>query len=213
MNCRTAAASGLARCECCALVVPASAHHACPRCGEGLHLRKPDSLVRTWAFLITAYCLYLPANMLPIMETRSLFGVQQDTIMSGVIYLWTSGSWPLAVIVFVASILVPLLKLIALTLLCATAQLRSRWQPKSRTELYGLVELIGRWSMLDVFVVTILVALVQAQALATMLPGPGAAAFAGVVVTSMLAAEYFDPRLIWDPLNRSTRESPSSEYV
>lgn len=202
-----AAAAGFARCECCGLLTPLAGRHDCPRCGAALHLRKPDSLVRTWALLIAAFILYLPANLLPIMETRSLFGVQQDTIMSGVVYLWTSGSWPLAVIVFVASIMVPLLKLLALTLLAASAQMKWRWQPKQRTSLYALVELVGRWSMLDVFVVTLLVALVQAQSLATMLPGPGVIPFAAVVVLSMLAAESFDPRLIWDPMNSSTQEN------
>ena len=207
----SAAASGLARCACCGLLSPAAEVAACPRCGEALHLRKPDSLNRTWAFLIAAFILYIPANLLPIMETVSLFGSQQDTIMSGVIYLWTTGSWPLAVIVFVASIMVPLLKLLALTLLCVTAQMKTSWRARERTELYMIVEFVGRWSMLDVFVVTMLVALVQAQSLATMLPAPGVIFFAGVVVLSMLAAEAFDPRLTWDPMNRSLKENSCCE--
>jgi paraquat-inducible protein A len=142
--------------------------------------------------------LYLPANLLPMMETRSLFGVQQDTILSGVVYLWTSGSWVLAIIVFVASIAVPLLKLLSLSLILLSVQFGSTGQPLASARLYRLLELIGRWSMLDVFVVAVLVALVQAQSLATMAPGPGVLAFAAVVILSMLATMAFDPRLIWD---------------
>lgn len=200
----SAAETGLARCECCGLVSAPAVSPDCPRCGAPLHLRKADSLSHTWAYLIAAYILYIPANLLPIMETRSILGAQQDTIMSGVIYLWVSGSWPLAVIVFVASIIVPLAKLLALTLLCISVHMKTEWRSKQRTELYMLVEFVGRWSMLDVFVVTVLVALVQAQSLATILPGPGVIAFAAVVVISMLAAESFDPRLIWDPSNHNS---------
>ncbi len=116
--------------------------------------------------------LYIPANLLPVMDTSSLFGAQTDTIMSGVVYLWTSGSWPLAVIVFIASIAVPMLKIIALIFLVLTAQLRWRWLPEQRTRIYRLVELVGRWSMLDIYVITILVALVQFNALATIKAGP-----------------------------------------
>lgn len=207
----SAAATGLARCSCCGLVSAFAAAEECPRCSAPLHLRKPGSLSRTWACLIAAYILYIPANLLPIMETRSIFSVQRDTIMSGVIYLWVSGAWPLATIVFVASIMVPLAKLLALTLLCVTVQMKTVWRAKQRTELYLFVEFVGRWSMLDVFVVTVLVALVQAQSLATVMPGSGVVAFAAVVVISMLAAESFDPRLIWDPMNRSAKETSSGE--
>lgn len=203
----SAAATGLARCRCCGLVSAFAAAEECPRCSVPLQLRMPGSLSRTWAYLLAAYILYIPANLLPIMETRSIFSVQQDTIMSGVIYLWVSGAWPLATIVFVASIIVPLAKLLALTLLCVTVQMKTVWRAKQRTELYLFVEFVGRWSMLDVFVVTVLVALVQAQSLATVMPGSGVVAFAAVVVISMLAAESFDPRLIWDPMNRSGKET------
>jgi len=136
------------------------------------------------------------------MHTASLVGDQDDTIMSGVVYFWTSGDWPLAVVVFVASILVPMLKLSVLALLAATAQRRSRWRPAERTGLYRLVEFIGRWSMLDVFVITLTVALVRFQSLAVITAGPGAVAFGSVVILTMLASRQFDPRLIWDPIDR-----------
>ena len=135
------------------------------------------------------------------MDTSSLFDSQRDTIMSGVVFLWTSGSWPLAALVFFASIVVPLAKLIALTLLQVSVQRRSPWRPYERARLYRFVEFVGRWSMLDIYVVAILAALVQIQSLATIHAGPGAIAFAAVVVLSMFAASAFDPRLIWDPVN------------
>jgi paraquat-inducible protein A len=199
----TAATQGLLACHACGLVARAgsSGHHAwCPRCGSVLHFRKPDSINRTWAFLIAAVVLYIPANVLPVMETSSLFGSQQDTIMSGVVYLCVSGSLPLALVVFIASVLVPLAKIISLAVLAISVQMRSRWQPHQRTRLYRIVELVGRWSMLDIYVIAILVALVQLKAIATIQAGPAAIAFAAVVVLTMLAAMSFDPRLIWDPM-------------
>jgi paraquat-inducible protein A len=170
----------------------------CSRCGAVLHPRQPDSIRRTWAMLIAAALLYIPANLLPILHTTSLFGDEDDTIMSGVVYFWTSGDWPLAVIVFVASILVPMLKLTVLALLAFTAQRRSNWRPLERAKLYRIVERIGRWSMLDVFVITLTVALVRFGSLAVITPGWGALAFATVVVLTMIASMQFDPRLIWD---------------
>jgi paraquat-inducible protein A len=168
-----------------------------------LHLRKPNSIQRTWALLIAAYVLYLPANLLPITVTRSIFGIQHDTIISGVVYLWGSGSWAIALIVFVASVAVPLLKLFSLTLLVVSVQRHWRWDPLQRTRLYRLLETIGRWSMLDIYVVTVLVALVQVPSLAAIAPGSGVLAFAAVVVLSMLATMAFEPRLIWDSINAS----------
>jgi paraquat-inducible protein A len=159
-------------------------------------------VARTWALLIAAYILYIPANLLPIMETSSLFGSEKDTIMRGVVFLWHSGSWDLALVVFIASIMVPLLKLIALTLLLISVQRRSKWKPVQRTRLYRMVELVGRWSMLDIYVVTVLAALVQLGSLATITAGPAALAFGAVVVLTMFAAMQFDPRLIWDPLQK-----------
>jgi paraquat-inducible protein A len=197
----TAAECGLFVCRTCGLVSrPAVAMGAlsCARCGQHLCLRRPDSIGRTWALLIAACILYVPANVLPIMETGSLFGAQTDTIMSGVIYLWTSGSWPLAVVVFFASVTVPILKILALAFLLISVQRRSRRFPEQRTKLYRVVEYVGRWSMLDIYVVTILTALVQIHSLATIRAGAGAVAFGAVVVLTMFAAMAFDPRLIWD---------------
>jgi len=202
----TAAEAGLLVCHACSLLSrsPATGHDlACARCGASLHLRKPDSITRAWAFLIAAYILYVPANVLPVMETGSLFGSQRDTIMSGVVYLWTSGSWPLAAIIFIASILVPGAKMVALTLLLVSVQRQSTWRLRERTRLYRMVEFIGRWSMVDIYVAAILTALVQLQALATIKAGPGAIAFGAVVVLTMFAAESFDPRLIWDSVKRT----------
>lgn len=215
----TAAACGLCVCHDCGLLTraaPAETRDArdyanvhapvrlhahpghCPRCGAHLHLRKPDSLARTWAYLIAAIILYIPANVLPVMDTSSLFGAQKDTIMSGVVYLWTSGSWPLAVLVFIASIAVPMLKILAISFLALMANFRSTWQPDQRARIYRIVELVGRWSMLDIYVIAVLTALVQFNALATVRAGPAAIAFGAVVVLTMFAAMSFDPRLIWD---------------
>ncbi|WNV06876.1 paraquat-inducible protein A [Candidatus Methylospira mobilis] len=176
------------------------AHRYCPRCGSSLHLRKPDSLTRTWALTLTAYILYIPANLLPIMTVKMSGRGEADTILSGVKALIVGGMWPLALVVFFASITVPVLKLLALTGLLLSVQVKSNWRPRERTVIYRLTELIGRWSMIDIFVITILVALVQMGSLSTIDAGPGAVAFAGVVVITMFAAMSFDPRLIWDNL-------------
>ncbi len=172
----------------------------CCRCGAGLHRRIPHSITWTWAMLVAAALLYVPANVLPVMYTQSIGGTEGDTIMSGVALFWNSGSPGLAIIIFVASILVPVSKLVALALLTGTAQWGSRWAPSGRTKLYRVVEFIGRWSMLDIFVVTLTVALVRFQTLAVITAGPGALAFGCVVILTMVASAQFDPRLIWDPL-------------
>jgi len=197
----TAAEAGLLPCHGCGLLhrqLHAARDLACTRCGARLHFRKPDSIARTWALLIAAYVLFIPANVLPVMETGSLFGAQTDTIMSGVIFLWVTGSWPLALVIFIASIAVPASKLLALTYLLVSVQLRSTWAPLQRTRLYRVVELVGRWSMVDIYVAAILAALVQFGGLMSIRPGPGAIAFGAVVVLTMFAAETFDPRAIWD---------------
>ena len=207
----TAARAGMARCHACGhaqrLVQPGSAAQHCARCGATLHLRIPNSLSRTWAFLIAAVILYIPANLLPIMHTDSIVGAEDNTIMSGVVYFWVSGEWPLAVVVFVASVFVPVLKIGILFLLVITAQRRSSWRPMQRTGLYRIVERIGRWSMLDIFVVTLTVALVHFRSLAVITAGPGALAFGSVVILTMLASMQFDPRLIWDPV-----ETPGKQH-
>ncbi|SFO15406.1 paraquat-inducible protein A [Nitrosospira briensis] len=196
---KTAADLGMVACHHCAtLWKEVQAHDRCGCCDARLHARKPDSANRAWALVIAACIMYIPANTLPIMTTASLLGEQQDTIMSGIIYFWVSGSWALAAIVFIASFLVPLFKLAALILLLITAQRRSKWRLLQRAKLYRLVEVTGRWSMLDVFVVTLLTGLVQIKGFATVYAGPGIAAFAAVVVLTMLASLSFDPRMIWD---------------
>ena len=200
----TAARAGLLACHACGRLnrpPTGGGEPACARCGARLHWRKPDSIARSWALLLAACLLYVPANVLPVMETGSLFGAQSDTIMSGVIYLWVSGSWPLAALIFFASVMVPLLKIMALAVLAFTAQRRSTWAVQERTRLYRVTEFVGRWSMIDIFVVGVLAALVQFGALATIGPGPGAIAFGAVVVLTMLAAEAFDPRALWDPVH------------
>jgi paraquat-inducible protein A len=197
----TAAQRGLLSCHACGLLchpAPAGQASACPRCQSRLHLRKPNSVLRTWAFLLAGYLLYIPANVLPIMEAHSLQDAQVDTIMSGVIYLWESGSWHLALIVFIASILVPTFKLVALSWLTFSVQRRSNRWTRQRARLYRIVDTIGRWSMLDIYVVALLVALVQLKLFASVKAGPAAAAFGAVVVMTLLAANSFDPRLIWD---------------
>jgi paraquat-inducible protein A len=200
----TARKAGLIGCSVCHLLCPAkppggtAKASKCPRCGATLHSRKPDSIARTWALVIGAAIFYIPANVLPMTTVTSLGMVQSDTIMSGVIYFVQSGSWPIALVIFIASVFVPLLKLFILSYLLISVQRRSHFRPKDRTRLYLITEAVGRWSMLDIFVVTILVALVNLGALATIQAGPAALHFAAVVVITMLAAMSFDPRLIWD---------------
>ena len=189
----------LVRCDSCALV-GASAGDAplCPRCGAALHGRKPDSLARSWALVIAALILYLPANYYPVMTVVSFGSGEPDTIISGVKRLIASGMWPLALLVFFASITVPVLKLLSLVLLLATTQRRSRWRIHERTHVYRIIESIGRWSMIDIFMLSILAALVRMGSIASIEPGAGALSFAAVVVITMIAAMAFDPRLMWD---------------
>ena len=175
----------------------------CPRCGEPLHTRKPGSIAKTWAYIIAAFILYIPANVLPITDTRTLFDDQTDTIFSGVVHLWQAGSWPLALLVFFASITVPVAKLIVLTGLTISVQRGTLRKPAQRTRLYRIVEFIGRWSMLDIFAVAILTALVQLKSLAQVTAGPAVLAFGAVCVLTILASHAFDPRLIWDPIDAS----------
>ncbi len=177
---------------------PTEPHGFCPRCGAALHVRKPNSLNRTWALILTAVILYVPANLLPVMTVVSFGKGEPDTILSGVQALAAVGMWPVAILVFFASITVPVLKLIGLSFLLISVQRRSAWRRRDRTVLYRIVENVGRWSMVDIFMISILTALVNLQAIATIDPGPGAIAFAAVVVITMIASYSFDPRLIWD---------------
>ena len=170
----------------------------CPRCGAALHKRKPASLQRTWALLIVSLVLYFPANLLPITKTVYIGGVQSDTIMSGVIYFAHTGAWHIALVIFVASVLLPITKIVILSYLLISVHRESTHRLVDRTRLFRITHSVGRWSMVDVFVVAILVALVQLGPIAGIEAGPGAIYFGGVVVFTMLAAESFDPRLIWD---------------
>jgi paraquat-inducible protein A len=164
-----------------------------------LHLRKPDSIARTWALVLAALIFYVPANVLPITRVTSLGSTQADTIVSGVIYFIETGSWPIALVIFVASVFVPLMKLAILIYLLVSVQRGSNRRRLERTRLFRLTESVGRWSMVDIYVVTILVALVQLGALANIEAGPAALFFAAVVVITMIAAMTFEPKLIWDP--------------
>lgn len=201
----TARQRGMVNCHSCHLLcqLPSQEKNgniSCPRCGAALHSRKNNSLARCWALLIAASILLIPANLLPITITSALGQTQADTILSGVIYFIHSGMWPIALVIFIASVFVPVTKLSILALLMISVQRRWHWRPKDRTRLYRLTELVGRWSMVDVYVVTILVALVKLGAVATIDAGLGAVYFAGVVILTMFAAESFDSRLIWDAM-------------
>lgn len=212
-----AASQSIVGCAACGLAHASSPHNPdkkCTRCGSGLELRKPNSINRTWALVIAAYVLIIPANLMPVMATGSLFGTENDTIFSGVLYLWESNSEVLAIILFCASIVIPFAKLFSLTFLLISVQRHSTWKPVFRAKLYRVVELVGRWSMIDVYVATMLTALVQFGSLMSIRAGVGAIAFASVVVITIFAAKSFDPRLIWDnakprPLhhNKFTKET------
>jgi paraquat-inducible protein A len=191
---------GIIGCHVCGLVCrePAVDDAACPRCGAALHRRKHDSIRRTWALLLAAFILYIPANVLPIMRTVSLGDVDDNTIISGVVELWVKGSPSLAVIVFTASIVVPMMKFLVLGTLLVSTQRHSGWALRQRAKLYRLVEFIGYWSMLDVFVVALLTALVRFGFFSQVEPLPGVVFFGLTVILTMFASMSFDPRLMWD---------------
>ncbi|MFP6663127.1 MAG: paraquat-inducible protein A [Deltaproteobacteria bacterium] len=202
--------AGYRRCEVCALVaaVPpraADARLECRRCHATLHERKPRALARTAAFVLAGFVFYIPANLYPVMTIELLGRPDPNTIFSGVRELFQSGMWEIGLLVFAASILVPLMKLVGLTYLLVCV--RFGWMPggrsavrvrRERTILFRMIEFVGRWSMLDMFLLSMLVALVRFGAVATIVPGIGATSFAMVVVTTMFAAASFDPRLLWD---------------
>jgi paraquat-inducible protein A len=193
---------GLQGCEVCGLLSrpePGAAEGRCPRCDEELYFRKPASIQRTWAFLIAAAICYVPANVLPVLTTTTAAGAESDTILQGVVLLWSPTGWPLSLIVLFASIMIPSAKILALGYLLVSVQRGSIENNGQRIRLYRMVELIGRWSMVDVFVDTFTAALIQLQPLMAVQPAAGLPFFAAVVVLTMLAAESFDPRLIWDP--------------
>ncbi len=202
-----AARLGFASCHTCDLLVrtPLAGEAAnCPRCGSGVHgMRLPDSITRTWALLASATLLLVPANLFPVMTVTRFGQGEPSTILSGVVHLAEDGAWPLAALVFFASFVVPITKIGALALLLVTVQRGSAWRLRDRTLLYRVTEAVGAWSMIDVFLVGILVALVRMDALASVRPGIGATFFGAAVVLTMLAARTFDPRLVWDRAGRS----------
>jgi paraquat-inducible protein A len=200
----TAMQHGLQTCEGCGLLSRPAAgaeEGRCPRCGEELTFRKRDSLQRTWAYLIAAAVCYIPANVLPVLTTTTAAGSESDTILQGVVLLWSPTGWPLSLIVLFASIMIPSAKILALSYLLVTVHRGSVENNEQRIRLFRLVEFIGRWSMVDVFVDAFTAALVQLQPLMSVAPAPGLFFFAAVVVLTMLAVESFDPRLIWDSAN------------
>jgi paraquat-inducible protein A len=201
----TASSRGYLLCDGCFRLnhVPAGVlQPACARCGNALHARKPRSISRSWAYLIAAAILYLPANLLPVMESGGLFMSKSDTIWSGIVYLWRTNSQVLAAIVFTASMVIPAAKLLSMAWLLTAAQQRSTRNALRRARLYRATAYIGRWSMVDIFVGAVLVGLVQFKAFASIVPGPGAIFFGAVVVLTMLASASFDPRLTWDGLEQ-----------
>jgi len=192
---------GLQSCDGCGLLSrppPGETDGRCPRCGEELTFRKRASVQRTWAYLIAAAVCYVPANLLPVLTTVTASGRESDTILQGVVLLWSPTGWPLSLIVLIASIMIPSAKILALAYLLISVQRGSVENNEQRVRLYRMVEFIGRWSMVDVFVDTFTAALVQLQPLMSVEPAVGLFFFAAVVVLTMLAVESFDPRLIWD---------------
>jgi paraquat-inducible protein A len=187
----------LALCHTCGAACALDAHD-CPRCAAAVHRRKPNSLARTWAFLIAGLIFYIPANLMPVMHTNIFGSGSEDTIFSGIMVFWNAGEWDLALVIFIASVAVPCMKFLVLGVLLVTCQRRSRWAQRERAKLYRMVELVGYWSMLDVLVVALIAALVQFRSLSSIDPRMGILFFGLVVVMTMFAAMSFDPRLIWD---------------
>ncbi len=206
---RKAGRAPLIACDECGRVQHARAGAPCNCCGAPLQARRPDSLRRTWALLATAALLYIPANVYPVMTVVRLGRGQPSTILGGAQELLDAGMWPLALLVFVASILVPVLKLVSLAVMLVATQRRSNWRLRDRTRLYRLVEFIGRWSMIDVFMLATLVGLVRDGRIAMITPGLGAICFASVVVLTMFATICFDPRIMWDAA--ATAPRPASQ--
>lgn len=189
-------------CHACGMVLEDTLAHPghghCPRCGAPLHRRRPNSIARAWALLITGMLFYIPANVLPVMYTNMLGSGSDNTILQGVVEFWHGGSYGIALVIFIASVAVPCGKFLILGMLLVTVQRRSTWAMRERARLYRLVELVGYWSMLDVLVVAIVAALVKFQALSDIEPRSGILFFGMVVILTMLSAMQFDPRLIWD---------------
>ncbi|MSQ67733.1 MAG: paraquat-inducible membrane protein A [Gammaproteobacteria bacterium] len=187
----------LVLCHCCGQACPV-AHARCDRCDGALHRRKPNSLARAWAFLVASLICYVPANILPVMYTDILGSGSGNTILGGILEFWNSGGWDLALLIFIASVVVPCTKFLVLGTLLVSCQRRSRWAPIERGKMFRMIEVVGYWSMLDVLVVALVVALVQFQSLSSIDPRGGILFFGLVVLLTMIAAISFDPRIIWD---------------
>jgi paraquat-inducible protein A len=194
----TAREAGLKSCSSCGSLQKIDDHKPCPRCGAAVHSRREFSVQRAWAFLIVGLLAYIPANVYPIMITSSFSGNTSDTIMSGVFVLVDSGSYLVALIIFVASICIPVSKFVIIAGLALSLHLDWDMSEHRRHQLHSLTEFIGRWSMIDVFVVAVLAALIQLGSVLTITPGVGINAFALSVVFTMLSASSLDPRLLWD---------------
>ncbi len=204
-----AADRGLAGCHTCGKVSPVALER-CPRCDSHLHLRKPASIEGTVALMSAAAALYIPSHLLPIMTVVELGEVTNHTIIGGMTTFWETGAYPIAIVIFIASILIPLLKIAALTWLCSAATGKAHPSPETLGRVYLVTELLGRWSMIDIFVVGIMVSVMQLGNYMTVTPGPGALAFAGVVVLTMLAAMRFEPRLLWDRLDEMSADDTAT---
>ena len=183
-----------------------SALHRCPRCHASLHTRKPDGIQRCVALLIASMIAYIPANIWPIMIVTQLGQTEPSTILGGVAIFWEMHAYPVAIIIFTASVMIPSLKLVSLALLCAVASGKLKMEPRRATKIYQFTELVGRWSMVDVFVVAILVGLIQLGNVMNVRPGAAAVAFAITVILTMLAAHSFEPKLIWDHVRATEKK-------
>lgn len=204
---KSAAAAGLTSCHDCAKLQLLTNEY-CTDCGSDIHARKEGSVQKTLAFTIASLVLYIPANVLPIMTVSGIGGAEENTILGGVVTFWLMEAYPVAIIIFTASVLIPILKIGAIFTLCYAATYPVK-NLKRMTQIYRMTELVGRWSMVDVFVVAILVTLVQMGALMSIAPGPAALAFGGVVVLTMIGAHCFDPRLMWDRAEECSQKENS----
>jgi len=195
---KTALAQGFIRCHDCGYLIKSKVQCLCPICKSSISARRHQNLHLTTALIISSFCLYIPANIYPIMAVTELGVTARHTIAGGIMVLIQKDMVPIAILVLVASILVPLMKLLGITLLLLCVHYRWQVNVHLFTRMYRIIAFVGRWSMLDIFMISILVALVDLRGVAQVIAGPAATAFAAVVVLTMFAAKSFDPRLIWD---------------
>ena len=209
---QTAMDAGLARCHDCSLLVrhPPGDDHGetiCPRCGSSVHARTPGSISKTWALVVTSLILFIPANTLPIMQVNFLGVPDRSTIMDGIIYFFEDGAYGIGLIIFAASILVPLFKMVGLTINLITVRSGKKHFLKQKTKMFRFIEFIGRWSMLDIFVIALLTVLVDFGFFTSIHTAPAATYFCIVVVCTMIAATIFDPRIMWDKCAPTTKNN------